>query len=136
MKNVLLFFVCIVCSATTSAHTPCEFVGGSKSFDVIDRQPEFPGGSEAFGKWLKSIIHYPPLAKEAGIQGEVLTSFWVEKDGRVGSAVILRSPHKLLSDEVLRVLRFTPRWIPGKEDGKAIRVRYTVPFSFRLEVLR
>lgn len=104
----------------------------SNKFAVKDISPMFPGGSEALTSWIESNLRYPVLAAEQRIEGDVVCAFWVEKDGSVKNTQVLKSSHELLSKEALRVLKFMPRWNPGRENGHSVRVRYTVPFIFRL----
>ena len=104
----------------------------SNKLVVKDIPPMFPGGSSALISWIESNLRYPILAEEQRIEGDVVCAFWIEKDGSVKNTYVIRSSHDLLSKEALRVLKFMPRWIPGRENGQAIRVRYTIPFTFRL----
>ena len=133
MKRLLLFvsflFVLYVAHGTVP---PDGYPEERKVFEAVDRSPAFPGGSDALVEWIESHLRYPALAEEQHLEGKVVAAFWVEKDGTVSTVHILRSPHELFSREVRRVLKFMPRWIPGCENGRAIRVRYTIPFTFRL----
>lgn len=104
----------------------------SNKFAVKDIPPIFSGGSSALISWIESNLRYPVLALEQRIEGDVVCAFWIEKDGSVNHTYVIRSSHELLSKEALRVMKFMPRWIPGRENGQAIRVRYTIPFTFRL----
>ena len=103
-----------------------------KVFHVVDRDPEFPGGSVALTSWIEKTLRYPVQAEENGQEARVLATFTVTGDGSVKYGKILRSGGKLFDDEVLRVIRWMPRWNPGRENGRSISVRYTMPFSFRL----
>ena len=95
--------------------------------------PSFQGGDlETFRDWVNSRIQYPQLANENGIQGNVIATFIIEKDGRLTNIEILRSPDRSLSDEVIRVLKLSPSWSPGKVDGVPVRIKYTLPIVFRL----
>lgn len=101
-------------------------------YDVVEKMPEFPGGMAELMKYLNSNIKYPVEAHKAGIQGRVVVSFVVNKDGTVKDAKIVRSVDKSIDAEALRVISAMPKWQPGYQDGKAVSVRYTVPVTFRL----
>lgn len=101
-------------------------------YDVVEKMPKFPGGMAELMKYLNSNIKYPVEAHKAGIQGRVVVSFVVNKDGTVKDAKIVRSVDKSIDAEALRVISAMPKWQPGYQDGKAVSVRYTVPVTFRL----
>lgn len=101
-------------------------------YDVVEKMPEFPGGMAELMKYLSSNIKYPVEAHKAGIQGRVVVSFVVNKDGTVKDAKIVRSVDKSIDAEALRVISAMPKWLPGYQNGKAVKVRYTVPVTFRL----
>ena len=100
--------------------------------DVVEQMPSFPGGKEAMMSYVSRSIKYPTVAEENGTQGLVIVSFVVEKDGSISGAKVIRSVDPSLDKEALRIIRSMPRWTPGKQDGKPVRVKYTVPVSFRL----
>ena len=106
-----------------------------KTFDVVEQMPEFPGGQIAMLDFLSKNIRYPEAAHKAGIQGRVVATFVVEKDGSISNAKVMRSIDPLLDAEALRVINSMPNWIPGKQDGKPVAVKYTVPVSFKLDGL-
>lgn len=97
-----------------------------------EQNPAFPGGSQALRTYLSQNCKYPPEAKQKGIRGNVIVSFTVETDGSISEVVVLRPVHKLLNDEAVRVIQAMPKWIPGKINGKAVRVRREVPLNFQL----
>lgn len=101
-------------------------------YEVVEKMPEFPGGIAELMKYLSSNIKYPVEAHKAGIQGRVVVSFIVNKDGTVKDAKIVRSVDKSIDAEALRVISAMPKWLPGYQNGKAVKVRYTVPVTFRL----
>lgn len=101
-------------------------------YEVVEKMPAFPGGMAELMKYLSSNIKYPVEAHKAGIQGRVVVSFVVNKDGTVKDAKIVRSVDKSIDAEALRVISAMPKWQPGYQDGKAVSVRYTVPVTFRL----
>ena len=102
-------------------------------FMVVEQMPEFPGGSMGLLEYLRTTIRYPQEAKVKNIQGRVMVGFVVEKDGSITEATVVKSVDKLLDDEALRVISIMPKWSPGTQRGEAVRVKYTVPISFRLE---
>ena len=104
-----------------------------EAFDVVEQMPQFPGGPAALMQFLSSNVKYPKEAFEQGIQGRVIANFVVEKDGSITEARIVRSIHPSLDAEALRVIGSMPNWMPGMQNGEAVRVKYTVPITFRLQ---
>lgn len=109
------------------------FVSDEKVFSVVEQMPEFPGGQAAFLKWLSDNIKYPAIAEENGIQGRVICTFVVERNGSITDVQVVRSIDPSLDKEAVRVLKIMPKWIPGRANGKTVRVKYTVPVTFRLQ---
>ena len=95
--------------------------------------PQFPGGPEALMQFLSQNVKYPKEAYEKNVQGRVIASFVVEKDGSITEAVIRKSIDPLLDAEALRVIGSMPKWEPGMQNGEAVRVKYTVPITFKLQ---
>ena len=106
--------------------------GKDKIYDIVDVMPGFPGGDEALYKWLAEHIKYPPEAAKNKIQGRVMLQFVVETDGSITDIVAKRSPHELLSNEAMRVVKLMPKWKPGKVGSKPVRTSFILPISFRL----
>jgi protein TonB len=104
-----------------------------KVFEAVEQNPEFPGGVEALYKWLSDNINYPAAAAEEIIQGRVVVRFVVSKTGEVSQVTILRGKHPALDKEALRVVKKLPRFIPGKQNGQAVNVWYTLPVNFKLQ---
>ena len=102
-------------------------------FDVLEQMPSRPGGNSAPMKCLNENIHYPVVAQEDGVQGGVVISFVVERDGHITDVQGARSVDPSLDKEAQRVVKSMPKWIPGKQNGSAVRVKYNVPVSFRLQ---
>ena len=102
-------------------------------FDVVEEMPQYPGGPQALFKFLGENVQYPAEAEKAGIQGRVIATFVVEKDGSISQPTIVKSVDPLLDAEAIRVISAMPNWIPGKQNGKVVRVKYTVPLSFNLD---
>jgi len=101
-------------------------------FTAVEIPPNFPGGEEKFGKFLHDHIKYPPMARDNNIQGRAFISFVVERDGSLTDIKIVRDPGSGLGDEAVRVLKISPHWTPGIQNGKPVRVSYTVPINFSL----
>lgn len=98
----------------------------------VDKRPEFPGGDAAMMKYLSSELFYPEIARLKNIQGRVVCQFMVNEDGSISDIQVVKSVHKSLDKEAVRVIKHMPKWIPGEHRGKAVRVRYTLPIMFRL----
>ena len=105
----------------------------NKVFDVVEEMPHFPGGAAALQAFLSSNTKYPVVAQENGVQGRVIVSFVVERDGSITDVRVVRSVDPSLDREATRVVKSMPRWSPGKQNGSAVRVKYTVPVVFRLQ---
>lgn len=102
-------------------------------FVVVESMPSFPGGDPALFKYLNDNIKYPVIAQESGIQGRVICQFVVNRDGSIVDIEVVRSVDKSLDAEAIRVIKNMPRWTPGKQRGKTVRVKYTLPVNFRLQ---
>ena len=107
-------------------------VNSNSVYDVVEQMPSFPGGISGLRTYLNQNIRYPAEAQETCVQGRVVVSFVVGKDGHISDVTVLRSVDPSLDKEAIRVVRNMPRWTPGKQGGEPVRVRYTIPVSFRL----
>ena len=105
----------------------------NKVFDVVEQMPSFPGGNSALMQYLSKNIKYPVVAEENGIQGRVICTFVVERDGSITDVRVAKSVDPSLDKEACRVIKSMPHWIPGKQNGSAVRVKYTLPVTFRLQ---
>lgn len=105
----------------------------TKVFDVVEQMPSYPGGMGALMQYLSSNIKYPVIAEENGIQGRVVCTFVVERDGSITDVRVAKSVDPSLDKEACRVIKSMPHWIPGKQNGSAVRVKYTLPVTFRLQ---
>ena len=105
----------------------------TKVFDVVEEMPSVPGGNGALMSYLNSNTKYPVVAQENGVQGRVIISFVVERDGSISDVKVARSVDPSLDREAQRVVKSMPRWTPGKQNGQTVRVKYTVPVVFRLQ---
>ena len=101
-------------------------------FMVVENMPEFPGGDLGLMKYIQNNVKYPPIAKEYNITGKVYVSFIVDKSGSVTDVKIARGVDKSLDAEALRVVKSLPKYKPGKQRGKAVRVMFTIPINFTL----
>ena len=101
-------------------------------FEVVEDMPDFPGGQATLMKFLKENIQYPAVAKENGVQGRVIVQFVVERDGTISNVKVARGVEPNVNKEALRVVKSMPRWKPGTQRGKTVRVKFTVPVMFRL----
>ena len=105
----------------------------TKVFDVVEVMPSFPGGQGALFEWLSKNIKYPVVAEENGVQGRVIVTFVVERNGSITDVQVVKSVDPSLDKEAVRVVKAMPHWIPGKQNGSAVRVKFTVPVTFRLQ---
>ncbi|MBO5553606.1 MAG: energy transducer TonB [Paludibacteraceae bacterium] len=103
-------------------------------FKIVETMPSFPGGDAALMKYIGDNVRYPAIAQENGIQGRTICQFTVERDGSITDIQVLRSSGDAsLDKEAKRVIQSMPRWSPGKQRGKPVRVSYTIPINFRLQ---
>lgn len=101
-------------------------------FMVVEEAPEFPDGMSALVEYLRKNLIYPESCREDSIQGRVIVTFIIEKDGSVSNAEVVRSVHPLLDAEALRLVSKMPKWKPGKQKGEVCRLKYSIPVNFRL----
>ena len=113
------------------AERPKEVV--EQVFIAVEQMPQFPGGEAALMKYLQSHINYPPMAAEINVQGKVIVQFVVDKTGKVGEVKVVRSVDKDLDREAVRVCKSLPKFTPGRQNGQAVSVWYTLPVNFRLQ---
>ena len=109
-----------------------EEVAEEEIFQVVENDPEFPGGVDAMYTYLAQNIKYPQLARENNITGRVYVTFVVEKDGSVTNVRVLRDIGGGCGQEAVRIVKAMPKWTPGKQRGKAVRVQYNLPVNFSL----
>ena len=121
-------------SDNKEADTPKETkVDENTIFQVVEEMPEFPGGIPELMTFLSKNVKYPTTAQEKGVQGRVIVQMVIEKDGSITDAKVAKGVDPLLDKEALRVVSTMPNWKPGKQRGQAVRVKYTVPISFKLQ---
>ena len=130
MKKLLLFallFVSVIANGQETSQSSQD-----KVFDVVEQMPTFPGGMGALMDFLSKNVKYPEEARKNGIQGTVVVTFVVEKDGSISEPKIARSIDFLIDLEAARVISKMPKWNPGKK-GEIVRVKYALPVTFRLQ---
>ena len=110
-----------------------EEVEEQEIFQIVEEMPDFPGGTAKLVDYLQKNIKYPQMARESGIQGRVFVNFVVEPDGHVSNVKIMRSLGGGCDEEAMRVVKAMPKWKPGKQRGKAVRVSYILPVVFKLQ---
>ena len=120
---------------TKSVEIPNAMVVEAKedAFDVVEEMPEFPGGPKALMDYLMENVKYPKTAFDADIQGRVIAQFVVDKEGTVKDAHVVKSVDPALDAEALRVINNMPKWRPGRQNGKVVNVKYTIPVNFNLQ---
>lgn len=128
LKVALMMLVLLFSFMTSTAQTK----KNDMVFDVVEVMPQFPGGQIAMLKYIMENMKYPKQAMKEGIQGRVTVSFIVEKDGRVSNVRLLHSVQSALDKEAIRVVKSMPKWTPGKQNGKPVRVRFNLPVMFKL----
>lgn len=111
-----------------------EVVEDDQPFLIAETMPSFQGGDlNTFRNWVQQSVKFPQIALENGIQGRVVLSFVIEKDGRLTNIQVLQTPDRSLSEEAVRVLSKSPKWSPGKQRNQVVRVKYTLPVDFRVQ---
>jgi len=104
----------------------------SAPYSVVEQMPEFPGGEAALRKFLAANVKYPAIAAENGVQGKVFVNFVVDRNGGISNVKVVRGVDPAVDKEAVRVVKSMPKWIPGKQNGEAVRVSFTVPINFVL----
>ena len=112
---------------------PPKAVEDNQIFEIVEQRPTFPGGDAALMAWLSQNIKYPVIAAENGVQGRVIVQFVVEKDGSITDVKVAKSVDPSLDKEASRVIKSMPQWIAGRQNGSPVRVRFTVPVTFKLQ---
>ena len=102
-------------------------------FQIVEEMPEYPGGDKKLLEYVAKSVKYPQIARESGIQGRVFVNFVIEPDGSVSNVKVLRGIGGGCDEEAMRVIKSMPKWKPGKQRGKAVRVTYTLPVNFKLQ---
>ena len=128
LKVALMMFVLLFSFMTSTAQTK----KNDMLFSVVEVMPQYPGGQIAMMKYIMENMKYPEQAMKKGIQGRVAVRFIVEKDGSISDVKPIHSVHTLLDKEAVRVVKSMPKWSPGKQNGKPVRVQLIVPIMFKL----
>ncbi len=141
MKKAIFLSITLTLSLTAAAQAPQKTAPAaqprsaqteeSKIFTVVEEAPEFPGGLEALYQFLAANIKYPGGPDDC-VSGKVFVSFVIEKDGTVSDAKVVRKLHPAFDAEALRVVKLMPKWEPGRQDGKPVRVQFNLPINFNL----
>lgn len=137
MKRLYILIGCLSIALTSFSDDNVTIkeseINDDVTFIVVEEAPEFPGGEEAMGKWIRSNMRYPSQAKKARIEGTVKVEVTFEKDGKISDAEIVKSVDPLLDEEALRLIAKMPQWNPGKFNGVKIRSKFTIPIKFQLK---
>ena len=128
-----LSVLAILLMVNTNAMAQSKKIANDKVLEKAEVMPQFPGGDQAMMKFVSENVQYPEEAKEKEISGRVLVGFIVEKDGSVNEVKIVRGIGGGCDEEAVRVVKAMPKWKPGKQDGKTVRVSYTMPFFFKMQ---
>ena len=134
MKKLLLMTLMAMLGFTTvSAQKTVVAQKNQQVFDVVEQMPEYPGGIQALLDYLMENVKYPEDAEKQKIEGRVIAVFVVETDGSISNVEVVKPVFPSLDAEAVRVLSGMPKWTPGKQSGKVVRVKYTVPINFQLK---
>lgn len=131
MKKLIMMSLMAMFGLTTvSAQKTVVAEKNQQVFDVVEQMPEYPGGIQALFEYLQQNVKYPEDAKKQKIEGRVIATFVVETDGSINNVEVAKPAFPSLDAEAVRVLSAMPKWKPGMQSGKAVRVKYTVPINF------
>lgn len=134
MKKLIMMSLMAMFGLTTvSAQKTVVAQKNQQVFDVVEQMPEYPGGMQALFEYLSQNVKYPEDAEKQKIEGRVIATFVVETDGTISNVEVVKPVFPSLDAEAIRVLSGMPKWTPGKQSGKVVRVKYTVPISFNLK---
>ena len=136
MTRYILFTILAFTLITTAKAQKSDTLKGLEAdtlvFVTVEHEPKFPGGMRHFYEYITTTISYPAEARKNHSQGKVFVSMIVEKDGSISNVKVVRGVTKELDEEAIRVIKGSPKWNPGTQNGEPVRVRYTIPFSFYL----
>lgn len=127
MKRILL---CVMMATLMAIHSEAQ---NDKVYEVVEVMPEFPGGMPALLEYMSNGLKYPKEAEKQKIEGRVIVSFIVEKDGSIVEVQTMKAVHPLLDKEAVRLVSAMPKWKPGKHNGSPVRVSFALPINFKLE---
>ena len=132
-KFIIMALMAVFGLTTVSAQKTVVAKKNQKVFDVVEQMPEYPGGQAALFEYLSKNIKYPADAEKKKVEGKVFVTFVVDSDGKITDVSLLKKVFPSLDAEAIRVISAMPNWIPGKQKGQVVRVKYTVPIMFRLK---
>ena len=132
-KFIIMALMALFGLTTVSAQKTVVAKKNQKVFDVVEKMPEYPGGQAALFEYLNGNIKYPDDAAKKQIEGRVLVTFVVNTDGSITDIEVFKKAFPSLDAEAVRVISGMPKWVPGEQKGQKVRVKYTVPISFRLK---
>lgn len=142
MKKIIMMSLLTMCLATANAQNVTVQNCGDGSqptvekgnvYTTVEKMPEFPGGVTALMDYINNNLRYPSDAEEAEMQGRVIVEYVVNKDGSISDAKVTKRVFPSLDEEALRVVKRMPRWRPGEQKGEKVRVKFTLPISFKLQ---
>ena len=133
MKHFFIAALLLLAANVFAQDTAYSSKGEDSVYITVEVMPEFPGGENKLFRFLAQNIKYPAYALENGISGVVYVRFIVEEDGTLNNIDVIKSPHKSLSEEALRVVQHMPKWKPAMQEGKAVKVRFNLPINFVLK---
>lgn len=134
MKKLIIMSLMAMFGLTTvSAQKTVVAEKNQQVFDIVEQMPEYPGGLPALLDYLNQNVKYPEDAEKQKIEGRVLAVFVVETDGSISNVEVVKPVFPSLDAEAVRILAAMPKWTPGKQSGKLVRVKYTVPINFQLK---
>ena len=132
-KFIIMALMALFGLTTVSAQKTVVAKKNQQVFDVVEKMPEYPGGQAALFEYLQKNVKYPADAEKKKVEGRVLVTFVVNTDGSITDIEVVRKTFPSLDAEAVRVISGMPRWKPGEQKGQKVRVKYTVPLSFRLK---
>lgn len=134
MRKLLIMSMMVMFGLTTvNAQKTVVAQKNQQVFDVVEQMPEYPGGMPALIDYLTQNVKYPSDAEKQKIEGIVIATFVVEKDGSISNVEVVKPVFPSLDSEAIRVITGIANWTPGKQKGETVRVKFTLPISFRLQ---
>ncbi|MBO4813903.1 MAG: energy transducer TonB [Muribaculaceae bacterium] len=130
-KLILMSMMAILCLMTANAQKTVVSQSKQNVYDVVEQMPEFPGGMPAMIEFLQTNLKYPSDAKKQNVGGRVLVMFVVETDGTISNVRVAKNVFPSLDAEAVRVVKAMPKWNPGKEKGKPVRVNFSLPIVYK-----
>ena len=131
-KLIIMSFMAVCCLMTANAQKTVVSQTNQKVYDEVEQMPEYPGGTPAMIEFLQTNIKYPEDAVKQKVEGRVMVQFVVETDGSISDVHVAKQVFPSLDAEAIRVVQVMPKWVPGREKGKVVRVKYNLPIVFRM----